>query len=385
MFDYYTSISLISWFALITLCCLVYENDRLSKRKKVTYYIIYLLIFLASLSEWIGVYLSGKEEYPAIFLRLAKCCDYVLTPIAGAALIARMKVKNVWSWVLNVIVVFNTVFQIVSIFTGWMISIDEHNVYLHGPLYIIYTIEYLSILLLVVIQFLNYGKNFRKQNRLSLYMVMIFVLLGIFLQEVISSDNRTAYITLTICAALMFIHSSEFTQQKKDDELLEKKIMIKTDALTGLLSRYAYYKAVKKYDNEMPDTLVAFSIDINGLKMVNDTLGHDAGDELICGAAKCIESVFSEYGSCYRTGGDEFIVFANMNEKEVANSVKDIKQMTKDWKGDEVKDLSLSVGYALLADHKDYSCNDLLKEADRKMYKAKDEFYRKSGMNRRKI
>jgi GGDEF domain-containing protein len=74
-----------------------------------------------------------------------------------------------------------------------------------------------------------------------------------------------------------------------------------------------------------------------------------------------------------------------MNEKEVANSVKDIKQMTKDWKGDEVKDLSLSVGYALLADHKDYSCNDLLKEADRKMYKAKDEFYRKSGMNRRKI
>lgn len=385
MLKYYTAISVIVWLALLILCTLVYENDRISTRKRKMFYLTYVLIFIASLAEWVGVYISGITGIPTVCLRIVKCIDYILTPIAGAALVGQMRLRNVWTKILNVVILFNTLIQLVSFFTGWMTKVDEKHYYHHGPLYNIYIGEYVIVLLLVIILFLNYGKNFRKQNRLSIYLVMVFMLVGIIMQEGLGKDVRTAYLAMTIGATLMFIHSTEYSQQKKDDELLEQRIQIKTDALTGLLSRYAYNNALDKYTTDMPESLVAFSIDINGLKRVNDTLGHEAGDELICGAAACIKNVFDEVGSCYRTGGDEFIVLASMSKKEAVKCVQDIEKLTKNWTGSLVDSLALSVGYAVLEEHKDCNCSELIQVADKQMYMAKDEYYRTTKIDRRKF
>ena len=385
MLKYYTAISVIVWLALLILCTLVYENDRISTRKRKIFYLTYVLIFIASLAEWVGVYISGITGIPTVCLRIVKCIDYILTPIAGAALVGQMRLRNVWTKILNVVILFNTLIQLVSFFTGWMTKVDEKHYYHHGPLYNIYIGEYVIVLLLVIILFLNYGKNFRKQNRLSIYLVMVFMLVGIIMQEGLGKDVRTAYLAMTIGATLMFIHSTEYSQQKKDDELLEQRIQIKTDALTGLLSRYAYNNALDKYTTDMPESLVAFSIDINGLKRVNDTLGHEAGDELICGAAACIKNVFDEVGSCYRTGGDEFIVLASMSKKEAVKCVQDIEKLTKNWTGSLVDSLALSVGYAVLEEHKDCNCSELIQVADKQMYMAKDEYYRTTKIDRRKF
>lgn len=385
MLKYYTAISVIVWLALLILCTLVYENDRISTIKRKIFYLTYVLIFMASLAEWVGVYISGIMGVPAVCLRIVKCIDYILTPLAGAALVGQMRLRNVWTKILNVVILFNTLIQLVSFFTGWMTIVDEKHYYHHGPLYNIYIGEYVIVLLLVIILFLNYGKNFRKQNRLSIYLVMVFMLVGIIMQEGLGKDVRTSYLAMTIGATLMFIHLTEYSQQKKDDELLEQRIQIKTDALTGLLSRYAYNNALDKYTTDMPESLVAFSIDINGLKRVNDTLGHEAGDELICGAAACIKNVFDEVGSCYRTGGDEFIVLANMSKKEAVKCVQDIEKLTKNWTGSLVDSLALSVGYAVLEEHKDCNCSELIQVADKQMYMAKDEYYRTTKVDRRKF
>ena len=385
MLKYYTTISVIVWLALLILCTLVYENDRISTRKRKIFYLTYVLIFIASLAEWVGVYISGITGIPTVCLRIVKCIDYILTPIAGAALVGQMRLRNVWTKILNVVILFNTLIQLVSFFTGWMTKVDEKHYYHHGPLYNIYVGEYVIVLLLVIILFLNYGKNFRKQNRLSIYLVMVFMLVGIIMQEGLGKDVRTAYLAMTIGATLMFIHSTEYSQQKKDDELLEQRIQIKTDALTGLLSRYAYNNALDKYTTDMPESLVAFSIDINGLKRVNDTLGHEAGDELICGAAACIKNVFDEVGSCYRTGGDEFIVLASMSKNEAVKCVQDIEKLTKNWTGSLVDSLALSVGYAVMEEHKDCNCSELIQVADKQMYMAKDEYYRTTKIDRRKF
>ena len=385
MLKYYTAISVIVWLALLILCTLVYENDRISTIKRKIFYLTYVLIFMASLAEWVGVYISGIMGVPAVCLRIVKCIDYILTPLAGAALVGQMRLRNVWTKILNVVILFNTLIQLVSFFTGWMTKVDEKHYYHHGPLYNIYIGEYVIVLLLVIILFLNYGKNFRKQNRLSIYLVMVFMLVGIIMQEGLGKDVRTSYLAMTIGATLMFIHLTEYSQQKKDDELLEQRIQIKTDAMTGLLSRYAYNNALDKYTTDMPESLVAFSIDINGLKRVNDTLGHEAGDELICGAAACIKNVFDEVGSCYRTGGDEFIVLANMSKKEAVKCVQDIEKLTKNWTGSLVDSLALSVGYAVLEEHKDCNCSELIQVADKQMYMAKDEYYRTTKVDRRKF
>ena len=66
------------------------------------------------------------------------------------------------------ILIANTVFQIVAVFNGWMITIDPEGHYMHGPYYGVYMIVYLSITAVIIIQFILYGRSFRRQNRKSL-------------------------------------------------------------------------------------------------------------------------------------------------------------------------------------------------------------------------
>lgn len=383
MVDNYSTICSVIWIALAILCALVHENSRIPEADKKRYYLTYGLIFVACLAEFTGLKINGNENVPVIVLRIVKCIDYIFTPLAGLAFIGQLKVKGVFSKILNVIVAVNALFQIVCIFTDWMLTVDEHHVYSHGQFYIVYVVEYLAIISLVVVQFLRYGKGFKKQNRFSLYLIMLFVLYGIIMQEIGNKEIKTAYLTLAFGACMMFIHISEFSSQRTDEFILEQQIQIKTDALTGLLSRYAYSFALNNYKKTMPADFVAFSIDVNGLKQVNDTLGHEAGDELICGAARCIEKVFGNYGSCYRTGGDEFIVLASMEEDVVLSSIEALRKETAKWKGKKVSSLSLSIGYSMSKGGDNLSCEALVRDADKGMYEDKEEYYLSNGISRR--
>ena len=59
------------------------------------------------------------------------------------------------------------------------------------------------------------------------------------------------------------------------------------------------------------------SLDLNDLKQTNDSLGHSAGDELICAASNCMKFAFASYGKIYRIGGDEFCVLLKNRQKEM--------------------------------------------------------------------
>jgi len=384
--DYYTSIILLSLMALAVLCILVRENGRISKKNKRLFYLTYLLIALSALCEWTGLQLDGVESLPSWPLRVAKCADYILTPMAGGALVRQMNLRNRWYRVLTAILTANTVFQIICCFTGWTVRIDAHNHYSHGPLYGVYICIYLTVIALLIIEFVLYGKAFHRQNRGSLYAIMVLIFAGIAAQELLGNQARTSYITLTLGAALLFIHYSEFSQMTSDDLLRKQEIQISTDALTGMLNRYAYAKALENYDaaDRLPDAFAAFSIDIDGLKTANDMLGHAVGDELICGAAMCINRVFEGTGRCFRTGGDEFIVFADMDRKQADAALARLAAESNRWSGAVIKQLHLAAGYALAGDHAGISAEKLVIEADRAMYADKSRYYRESGEDRRK-
>lgn len=383
LFSYYTSIILLSFLSLGILCILVHENSQISKSDKHMYYITYIVIGVSALAEWTGNQMNGNESINPNLLRFVKCCDYILTPAAGGALIAQMKLHNRWTKVLIGILIANTVFQCISFFTDWMIIIDASNHYRHGSLYVVYMLIYLAIIAIVVIQSLNYGRSFRRQNKFSLYSIIAMVILGISMQEIFGGDIKTSYISLTIGAILMFIHFTDFSQQTSEEHIIEQQIQISTDVLTGLLSRHAYSQALAAFSENVPAKLAAFSIDINGLKKTNDTLGHKAGDELICGAADCILKVFGDKGKCFRTGGDEFIVLTEADRAQADELLLKLENETKRWRGKEVKSLSLSAGYALAADHEGCSCEMLVREADMKMYDEKRAYYQANGRDRR--
>ncbi len=383
MFSYYSSINILIWLVLGILCILVYQDNRISSDDKHMYYLTYVIIAVAALAEWAGLKLSGNTDVPTWVLRLVKCCDYILTPMAAFSLARQMKLRNRWNNVLIGLLAFNTVFQIVSCFTNWMIVIDAQNQYSHGPLYMLYLVISIVVVLLILIQLLIYSKAFRKQNRFSLYAIIGMILVGIALQEILGGMIRTEYLALTFGIALIYIHTMEFSQQTDQEHMQKQQLLISTDALTGLYSRHAYSNILNEYAVSMPEDLAAFSIDINGLKAVNDTLGHEAGDELICGAADCILRTFGDKGQCYRTGGDEFVAIVKMARDQADPALEKLKKQTQQWEGKTVKSLSLSAGYAFAADHKDCSCEMLVKEADKNMYVEKRVYYQAQGHERR--
>ena len=377
--NYYTSVIITILLALIVLSILVSENDRIPHKKRQLFIATNILISIAAIAECAGVHINGKEYIPGGVLAAVKAVDYTLTPMAGGALIALMQKENAKKQLLPLLFIGNAIFQIISAFQGWMIIIDNHHHYTHGPLYPIYEAFYILIIVDLFIKMVSYGKSFRKQNTTSLYATILLVFIGIAMQE-LSGNYRVAYLALTFGSAFLFIHYNEFSQIRMEDEITEQQVIIFRDALTGVFSRFAYNDAVKE---SIPKDFVAFLFDINGLKTVNDSIGHEAGDELIRGAAECIEATFGKNGRVFRIGGDEFAVFATMPHEQVEIALTNLKQKTDNWSGKKVKKLSLSAGYALAWEHEGFSMEELVKEADRAMYEQKKEYYQKIGRDRR--
>ena len=377
--NYYTSVIIIILLSLVVLSILVLENDRISHKKKRLFIATNILVSIAAIAECGGVHLNGKEYMPSWVLAAVKAVDYTLTPMTGGALIALMQKEGAKKTYLPLLFIANALFQIVAACQGWMIVIDSHNHYTHGPLYPVYAAFYLLIVINLFIKMVSYGKSFRKQNRISLYAIILFIFIGIAMQELFG-NYRVAYLAVTFGLAFLFIHYNEFSQLQLDDEITEQQVIIFRDALTGVFSRFAYNDAVRE---AVPKDFVAFLLDINGLKTVNDSIGHEAGDELICAAAECIVSTFGKAGRVFRIGGGEFAVFAVMSPEQVKTTLTNLKQKTDNWSGTKVKQLSISAGYALASQHEGLSIEELMKEADIAMYEQKKEYYQKIGRDRR--
>ena len=157
-----------------------------------------------------------------------------------------------------------------------------------------------------------------------------------------------------------------------------------TDRLTDCYNRRAYEDKLNEYKNfGMSNDFVYIAVDINGLKKANDTLGHQAGDELICGAATLLKNCFKEFGNVYRIGGDEFAVMVQCDENKLEERKNTLTRSMIKWKGKYVPQLAMSLGYAPYRECPGKSISELAKLADERMYDAKRNFYITSGQDRR--
>ena len=154
------------------------------------------------------------------------------------------------------------------------------------------------------------------------------------------------------------------------------------DQLTGLQNRRAYSERIAQLEKDPPDNCCVVTADINGLKQVNDTYGHSAGDELIIGAAECLSKCFEDVGEIYRLGGDEFCVITAAPEGDATKRLLEMEQMAASWKGQLIDGVSISYGVAAV--HEDEDIDSVLKAADRKMYEYKRNYYATSGRDRRR-
>ena len=148
------------------------------------------------------------------------------------------------------------------------------------------------------------------------------------------------------------------------------------DYLTGLPNARAMFQRV---DEELArsgrsgEVVSVMVCDLNGFKLVNDQFGHLTGNRLLRAIAEGLQEAFRQYDLVARLGGDEFvIVLPGMNHEDASSRITEIEKLVQDL-GFEItgtKQLSISVGVSVYPQDGE-TVEDLLSEADRRMYQAK--------------
>lgn len=162
--------------------------------------------------------------------------------------------------------------------------------------------------------------------------------------------------------------SRDITERKN----MEKKLryISERDMLTGLYNRYSFEEKIKSLNYEEYLPLGIIMGDVNGLKIVNDTLGHLDGDNLLKAIAKILKEICDPNGYVFRWGGDEFmILLPNCSE---AKSEKIIKDITQKCKQAEYKFMQLSIALGEAIRHSiDDNIYDCITKVEEKVYRQK--------------
>ena len=148
------------------------------------------------------------------------------------------------------------------------------------------------------------------------------------------------------------------------------------DELTGLYNRRGLYtlgnqqiELAKRHS----DDIFIFYLDLDGMKEINDTLGHDYGDQALLTASKIMHKTFRTTDILSRLGGDEFVTVAVKAQYEfipiIIQRIKDyIKEENKTLKDYQI---SMSIGVSKVDLEHETPLDDAIKNADREMYKVK--------------
>lgn len=171
------------------------------------------------------------------------------------------------------------------------------------------------------------------------------------------------------------LHIRDITRETKLKDKLKQ--LAYNDSLTGLYNR-AYltntlYATIEKC-KENKENVVLFFLDLDRFKQINDTLGHKAGDELLCEVARRLEKVTRLTDTISRWGGDEFIVFmsgyfeADFASRK-ANDILEIMRHPLILEGKELS-IATSIGIAI-SEGGNINADELIQNADTAMYYAK--------------
>jgi diguanylate cyclase (GGDEF)-like protein/PAS domain S-box-containing protein len=164
--------------------------------------------------------------------------------------------------------------------------------------------------------------------------------------------------------------AADITDLKLGEEKL--RYLSLHDPLTGLYNRIYFEEEMSRIEKTRFETVGILACDVDGLKLVNDTLGHDQGDRLLIAAARVIRDSFREGDLAARIGGDEFaIVLPNTTAPAVENACQRIQETVDTYNATTPElPLSISVGFAVRnGSHK--NLKDVFKEADNHMYRKK--------------
>lgn len=219
-------------------------------------------------------------------------------------------------------------------------------------------------------------KRIRKNVVITTVPLSLITLAFLIVQLVIPEFLFTAQ-SLTLTALGLF-----FAIENPIEKIIKQSFI---DIVSNIWNRNCYEYDVEHAITEKIENgskLVYVMGDINGLKQINDNLGHFEGDKLIRNTADILRRNMSSAYKLYRTGGDEFVaIYFNtaieIAEKEIHNVEKDCSEI----KFEKNLPVGISIGYAEYTDEK--TLFEVAKKAETMLYENKRKYYEKTGRSRR--
>lgn len=204
------------------------------------------------------------------------------------------------------------------------------------------------------------------------------------IQFTVANDNPwytlPLYFVLPRCILLLLAYPviksivSNITDYTK--YAVSMKRLSETDEMTGLHNKNKYLQMLEEEYPKVEKVAVIF-LDVNNLKMTNDTLGHTEGDYVITSVASLIKDLTNERRKAYRIGGDEFVmVIENPHEDEIASIIEQWKIALKRRNNFSKIHISVASGYATGVGS---DVKEIAKKADERMYLDKCEQHARSG------
>jgi diguanylate cyclase (GGDEF)-like protein/PAS domain S-box-containing protein len=199
--------------------------------------------------------------------------------------------------------------------------------------------------------------------------------------RIITKDGQTRWIMETVTLIVwegqraILGNSMDITERKRLEE--EIQALSITDHLTGLFNRRGFLalaeQQLKIADRTKKELLLLF-IDLDGMKWINDNLGHKKGDESLVESANILKTVMRESDIIARVGGDEFAVLAlgaSMEHQDIIQNRLQYCIDTENSRENRDYKISMSTGIACYDPENPCSIDELMVQADQLMYEQK--------------
>lgn len=184
-----------------------------------------------------------------------------------------------------------------------------------------------------------------------------------------------AYITPIVCIVCCLVATYIAFHVFRRISNPNYKDVYNTDMLTGLKNRNSFEVDLSNLNAQgVFGERAVLSIDLNNLKKVNDTYGHNIGDKYIHGAADILSRYSIDGAVAYRTGGDEFTVLVEHADEELLQKwIRKLKQLMQEYEIGDKQWNSMAIGYAIFDPVQDHNLLDTYKRADHEMYVDKQQ------------
>lgn len=348
MITYYTAIVFISSLSMVVMAAGAESNHLIPVLRKRFFQVLFLLLIVTNLTEWLADTLDGTSAAPALLI-LFKFIEFSVAPfIPIVCMFALGGLSRGHRWI-AIPAALNVTLQLSSLVSSCVFFVTEANRYQHGPLYGLYIAIVVVEALLLMIHCLRYSRKYRYTNFWFLVLINLIVLLAV-LETLLLPSIRLDWTCISFAAILFYCYYNQLVYQ--------------VDDLTGLLNRMSLDRAIE----QMKKPAVVIFFDVDRFKQINDEYGHSFGDTCLVMVSQALREVFENHGYCYRYGGDEFCVIQHQDQTENTEALisQYIAQLKK-LRETEPRTPCVSAGYATF-DPAVEDIEDAMKRADEMMY-----------------